>query len=64
MPPLKTSLALLAAFGTVLAACSVPSMPEAPDGANSMWKTALRVMACPQKAVALWHRHSRPPQRI
>ncbi|MEO9633174.1 MAG: c-type cytochrome [Sulfitobacter sp.] len=34
MPPLKTSLALLAAFGTVLAACSAPSMPEAPDGAK------------------------------
>ena len=34
MPPFKTSLVLLAAVGVVLAACTAPSMPEAPEGAK------------------------------
>lgn len=34
MPPLKLPLFSVAALGIVVAACTAPSMPEAPDGAK------------------------------
>lgn len=41
-----------------------PQCPKPQMGPNSMRQTAFRVMACPEKAMALWHQHSMPRQRI